>query len=253
MIDASVFKRVIKRTVNRFGYEIRRKAFSSSTSAYAEVRPYATYSPWNTDAAFRSAYKAVQSSTLVDVYRCYELWSLVEQSAKLDGGLIEVGVWRGGTGALIAASAKACGITDPVYLCDTFFGVVKAGPEDRSYEGGEHAETSRRIVEKLVYRRLKLDNVRILQGVFPEETAALIEKPKFRFCHIDVDVYQSARDIVEFVWDKLVLGGIVVYDDYGFGGCEGVTKFVEEQRSMRDRVIVHNLNGHAVVIRTKVG
>jgi O-methyltransferase len=34
--------------------------------------------------------------------------------------------------------------------------------------------------------------VTILAGVFPNDTGSLIEGRKFRFCHIDVDVYESA-------------------------------------------------------------
>ena len=49
----------------------------------------------------------------------------------------------------------------------------------------------------------------------------------------------------------MVVGGIIVYNDYGFLGCDGITKFVEEQMSCADRLVMHNLNGHAVVIKTK--
>ncbi|MEO2017429.1 MAG: TylF/MycF/NovP-related O-methyltransferase, partial [Fuerstiella sp.] len=67
--------------------------------------------------------------------------------------------------------------------------------------------------------------------------------------HIDVDVYQSAKEVSEWVWDRLVPGGIIVYDDYGFQACDGILKFVEEQRHLKDRIVLHNLNGHAVVIK----
>jgi O-methyltransferase len=42
---------------------------------------------------------------------------------------------------------------------------------------------------------MNLDNVEILEGVFPDQTGHLVENEEFRFCHIDVDVYQSANDI----------------------------------------------------------
>ncbi len=86
--------------------------------------------------------------------------------------------------------------------------------------------------------------------MFPEETSMLVTDGKFRFCHIDVDVYQSAKDVVEWLWPKLVLGGIIVFDDYGFQTCSGITRFVNEERSKRDRSIIHNLNGHAILIKT---
>jgi O-methyltransferase len=101
----------------------------------------------------------------------------VEQAAKLEGGaLIEVGVWRGGTAALIATQARNLGLRDKVYACDTFSGVVKAGAEDPDYVGGEHADTSRRSVEELFHKTLNLDNIEILTGIFPEETGGKVER-----------------------------------------------------------------------------
>jgi len=219
---------------------------------YEPVRAMANYAPWLMDTLFSQTYDAVKDHTYVDRYRCYELWTLVEQSDKLSGGaLIEIGVWRGGSGAIIAKKAKSIGILDPVYLCDTFRGVVKAGPEDITfYKGGEHADTSKKIVEQLVHNNLELDNVIVLEGIFPDESAHLISSTQFRFCHIDVDTYQSAKDSLNWVWDKMVIGGMIVFDDYGFRYCEGVTKYVEELRGLPDRLLIHNLNGHAILIKT---
>ena len=63
--------------------------------------------------------------------------------------------------------------------------------------------------------------MRILEGIFPEETAHLIETGEFGLCHIDVDVYQSARDAAEWVWPRLQVGGVIVFDDYGFAKSGG--------------------------------
>ena len=158
-------------------------------------------------------------------------------------------MWRGGTASIIAKSAQLHGIVDKVYLCDTFTGVVKAGTHDTLYKGGEHADTSVKIVEEL-NNKLKINNTKVLVGIFPEETGKLINDKKFRFCHIDVDVYQSAKDIVEWIWPRLVIGGMIVFDDYGFFGCEGVTRLInEEERNKKDRLFIHNLNGHAILIK----
>jgi hypothetical protein len=72
----------------------------------------------------------------------------------------------------------------------------------------------------------------------------------FRYgCHIDVDVYESAKGVVEWLWHRLKVGGIIVFDDFGFNTCNGVTKFVNEQKLLDDRVVIHNLNGHAVMVK----
>jgi O-methyltransferase len=238
--------------IGPFGYECLRwyrRLVARGSPSYQRLLPIADYAPWTKDLQFLETYHTIHPYTLVDMYRCYELWTLVEQSQKLTGALIEIGVWRGGTGALIAQRAKLCGITDTIYLCDTFTGVVKASAYDPLYKGGEHHDTAIGLVEDLVYNQLNLEHVQILQGIFPEETAKGLDDESFRFCHIDVDVYHSARDITEWLWNKLVSGGMIVYDDYGFFGYTGVTTYVEEQRHDRDRLVLYNLNGHAIIIK----
>jgi O-methyltransferase len=182
------------------------------------------------------------------VWRCHELWSLLGELTAIPGALLEVGVWRGGSGALMASRFESLGIEDPVFLCDTWEGVVKTGPLDIYYHDGKHDNTSKHIVESLIHK-LGLRNVELLQGIFPEETGRRIETHAFRFVHVDVDVYQSARDVFEWAWPRLSPGGIVVFDDYGCPATPGVTRLVDEQRGLDDRLLLHNLNGHGIIVK----
>jgi O-methyltransferase len=247
-------KDLVREVVSRLGYQIIKGGpplQATHDSPYGAVIPGATYSPWAADQPFVETFAAVEQDTMVDIYRCYELWALVDQTRKLAGALLEVGAWRGGSGALIATRAKLSDIDEPVFLCDTFRGIVKASPWDSFYRGGEHSDASRDQLERLVHGRLRLDNVTILDGIFPEETGAQIQHHRFRFCHIDVDVYESANHVMKWLWERLVVGGIVVYDDYGFPRTNGITKHVDEQRGLSDRLMIHNLNGHAILIKLR--
>ena len=49
----------------------------------------------------------------------------------------------------------------------------------------------------------------------------------------------------------MIIGGVIVFDDYGFHYCDGVTNYVNEQKNKSDRIVVHNLNGHAVIIKVR--
>src|SRR5262245_39193829 len=111
--------------LTRMGYVVYRMEPSEGP-----IRPMATYSPWNQDSKFLDIYKKVDGFTLIDKLRLYELWSLVDQSKKLTGSIIEVGAWRGGSAALIATRAELSGINANIYVCDTFKGVVKTGNMD---------------------------------------------------------------------------------------------------------------------------
>ena len=95
---------------------------------------------------------------------------------------------------------------------------------------------------------LKLSNVKILKGIFPDETGFKIQE-KIRFCHIDVDVYKSAKDIVDFIWGSMERNGIIVFDDYGFKTCTGMSTLINELKYDKDKMVFENLNGHAVVIK----
>ena len=64
-----------------------------------------------------------------------------------------------------------------------------------------------------------------------------------------MDVYQSARDTFEWAWPRMVAGGVVVFDDYGFYGCEGVTEYVNELVNTEGVVVTPNLSGQAVVVK----
>ncbi|WP_295545324.1 TylF/MycF/NovP-related O-methyltransferase [uncultured Pseudacidovorax sp.] len=217
--------------------------------AHSAVRPGETFSPWLADAAFMETVAAIHGATLVDPYRLWELWSLVAETGTLPGSVLEVGVWRGGTGALMARRMQLLGQHDPIYLCDTFYGVIKAGEHDNHYAGGEHADTTRAHVETLLAQLAPAAKPRLLEGIFPEQTGAEVADQIFRLVHIDVDTYLSARDVLDFVWPRMPVGGVVVYDDYGCEACGGIVRHVDEQRGRPDRLVVHNLNGHALLIK----
>lgn len=241
----ALFRKVVK----SMGYEVIKAPRAGDAASYELVHPLATYSPWNEDAEFIQVTEQIAGHTLVDTYRCFELWQLVRQVESLDAGdILEVGVWRGGTGAVMAKRAQLLGSQSKLFLCDTFEGVVKAGANDSHYKNREHSDTSKETVEGLL-SRVGVANAEILVGIFPEATASRVADRRFRLCHVDVDVYQSAKDVVDWVWPRLVPGGIVVFDDYGFSGCDGVTRYVNESMGASDRHVLHNLNGHALFVK----
>jgi len=235
---------------------IKRPRFNGSTQfridefQYSVITPFASYSPWLEDFEFQRVYAQIKENTLVDIYRCFELWEIVEKIHKLENSasLIEVGVWKGGTAGIIGKKLALLDAQSTFYIADTFSGVAKATKKDKFYIGGEHADTSQEIVESLL--KDKYNHYKILKGIFPDDTSHIIPvDEKFGFCHVDVDVYESANGIVDWIWNKMIPGGIIVFDDYGFHTCNGITRYVNEQKSLTDRIIIHNLNGHALMIK----
>lgn len=246
---------IIAKTIKEFyksrGFLVEIKPIRnlSQSKAVEIVRPFADFAPWNLDQEFLNCFDIIKNHTLVDKYRCFELWQLLGDTIKkVKGDVLEVGVWRGGTGVLMSEKAKLMDQNVKVYLADTFEGVVKASDKDSFYSGGEHKDTNIDFVKDLL-KKLNLENTEILTGIFPDQTSQFIQSESIAFCHIDVDVYQSAKEILNWVWPKIPIGGLVVFDDYGFSTCDGIVKLIEETRYWPDNVTIHNLNGHAIKIK----
>jgi O-methyltransferase len=228
---------------------LRKTRFTTLKAGYsqAQIIPHSTYSPWLDDQAFIELYAEIKAFTMVDIYRCYELYSLAAQMTSVAGEVVEVGVWRGGSAALIAGANSE----RVIHLFDTFEGVAKADKAyDTLYAGGEHADTDQTIVRKL-FQKIGV-KCTINSGIFPEDTLHFLPE-SICFAHIDVDTYSSAKDAFIPIWHRTQPNGIVVFDDYGFFGCEGVTQFVNEITStINDALFVHNLNGHALLIKKRM-
>lgn len=217
---------------------------------YGIVEPVANYRPWDVDPAFSRLYASIKDHTMVDVYRLWTLWFIARQVPA--GDVLEIGSWRGGSGAVLARAASSPARAVParrVYLADTFAGVVKATERDTYYRGGEHANTSADIVRDLL-ASVDATGVEILEGVFPDQTGPAVSERRFALCHIDVDVYKSAKDCFEWAWPRMEAGGIVVFDDFGFYGCEGVTSFIAEIAG-QNLTVVPSLSGQAIVTKAE--
>ena len=127
-----------------------------------------------------------------------------------EGEIWECGVYKGGT-----ANAFA-GFNRTLRLFDTFEGMPEVSEYDNFHKKGDFkAEVP------------KIENAIIYKGFIPETFKGL-EDCKIGFAHIDVDIYQSVKDCIEFIEPRLVKGGIMVFDDYGFRTCKGAKKAVNE-------------------------
>src|SRR5438552_4485999 len=100
MGKSEVVKRIAKAMFNVVGLDVRRATPQPLLGLAPEIpheflKPIATYAPWRNDPTFNETYKIIEHHTLVDLYRCYELWTLAGRIRHMPGDVIEIGVWRG--------------------------------------------------------------------------------------------------------------------------------------------------------------
>ena len=97
-------------------------------------------------------------------------------------------------------------------------------PNKDKHKQGDFDDTSIEFVKKYLK---DCDNIEIYQGFFPE-TAGPITDKQFSLVHIDVDIYKSVVDCCDFFYQRMITGGIMIFDDYGFSTCPGAKNAVDE-------------------------
>ena len=198
--------------------------------------------------AFFNVEKIAQTRTGMEIFKLYTLWSQVAQACKgEEGDILEVGCGPGGSGFVIAASAILEGHNNRIILCDTFKGLVKSNPEIDTHHRNMDLSciTRNEVVEFLNAHGLR--GVDVIQGTYPDDFQ--LEGMKYRFVHIDVDIYQSGKDAFEAVWPRMVKGGVVVFDDYLYETTPGITKLIGELEKLPDSRWFFNGMGQAVAVK----
>ncbi len=212
-------KETLKAIASRFGFEIRRTRLNIPDGSL--YRPL--FSPWFSD-GFQEYYSLAAPRTLVSPDRCYVLVTLLKQALTIDGDVVECGVYKGGTAAMIARVIAEDGGQKKLYLFDTFSGMPKTDRERDLHKEGDFADTSAEEVERFV----SAPEIAVIRKGFIPETFAGLESRRFAFAHIDVDIFKSIIDSLEFIWPRLSSGGFIVFDDYGFPSCPGAREAVDQ-------------------------
>jgi hypothetical protein len=187
--------------------------------AYAEVT--ATKRDGSVDAYWgaRLAHTMIGISGLDNLERCaHRVFS-----DGVAGDFLEAGVCHGGASIFMRALQVAYGEDDRLtWLADTFAGVpppVHAVDRDHNLDLTEErlpwmAASIGAVRDNFETYDLLSDRVRFLQGLFAD---TLPDAPVERLAilRIDGDLYESTRDALDALYDRVSDGGYVIVDDYG--------------------------------------
>ena len=135
------------------------------------------------------------------------LKEVLEKVKNIEGVLVEVGVYRGGTAEIIRKAI----LDRPLHLFDTFEGFIVSQVlgEDAQYNEGELRATIQKVRTKLQ----EYGDVHFHKGDILE-TKRDIENTRCSFVHLDVDIYVPTKESLEFFWPMMNHDGIILIDDY---------------------------------------
>jgi O-methyltransferase len=209
-------------------------------------RPF--YSPWLSDdpaSEFVQIYSKARPYTLVKAESCWVLYSLARQALAVEGDFCELGVFKGGSAYLLKEVLHRNASEKALHLFDTFAGMPDLHTDIDWHKGGDFRDTSLAGISTY----LDSDACRYYAGVIPESFSEF-KNGRIAFAHVDLDLYQSIYAAIEFILPRLVLGGVIVFDDYGFPTCSGARAAIDDYFKKTALVPLVLPTGQAIVFNT---
>jgi hypothetical protein len=217
-------------------------------------------SHFRADPQFREAYaRGVQASQGIDP--CFEwrvhvaIWA-ARTASKASGDFAECGVNAGFISSAIMHYLDWDKQTRRFYLIDTF-----AGPVLDQYSQEEvrrdRQNIAKRAIEAGAYVT-DLDRVRanfaewrnaiVVQGAVPDILHHLDFGP-VAFLHIDMNCALPERAALEFFWDRLSPGAVVLLDDYAYFGHDCQREAIDAAARVWGAEVLSLPTGQGMIIR----
>lgn len=178
-----------------------------------------------TDPRFISAYAAGKSTdihkSILDNYEIY--WRIhvlcwaASQAVHLEGDFVDCGVNTGIFARAVIDYTDFDSTGKKYYLLDTFDGLDERYSTEKELE--RELNQKYRAGKDTLYNEVKgifePFNVEIIKGAVPD-TLLQVKSEKVAYLSVDMNCVEPEVAALEFFWDKLVKGGIILLDDYGY-------------------------------------
>lgn len=167
------------------------------------------------------------------------------QALHVPGDFAECGVFRGFCSAVLTDYLDFDKIGKTFFLYDTFEGIP---PE---YDTEKHDTPLFReagLYESVVERFSRFPNVRVVRGLVPESFATALPD-QLCFLHLDMNSSKSEIAALEMLFDRLSVGGVMVFDDYGWVGYQAQQHAEDEFMRLRGHRILELPTGQGLLIK----
>ncbi len=156
---------------------------------------------------------------LLTPIEAYFLYSIARKTGKIEGDIAEVGVYKGGSAKLIYEATES----KSIHLFDTFEGLPKLSEYDvpEQFHKGSYPA----LYDEVKGYLKEYPRISIHKGLF-SDTANWVKDKRFSFVHLDVDIYESTLDCLNFFYPRMSKGGVIISHDYT--GAKGVRKAFDD-------------------------
>lgn len=237
--------RELRATVGRFVRGVAR-------SAGFQLIPIGSGIPADIDETTAQIIRRVRPFTLTSPERLAALCTAVDYVVEnqIPGSIVECGVWRGGSMMAAALRLEAGGEAQrDLFLYDTFTGMTPPTPRDRQAGTGQTAERMMSEIDpegvgwiladlpevqgNLSQTNYPSERIHYIVGPVEETLPARAPDDGIAILRLDTDWYESTRHELRHLYHRIVAGGVLLLDDYGF--WEGARAAADEFLGGLDR------------------
>ena len=239
---------MIERILNKLGYVKQDSIPNIYDDHYVLLKKDITYSndllytfhsaDFLNDPLFIESYelgKNTDGGTLLKNYdiqwRIHVLCWAASHAMNLEGDFVDCGVHTGIFARAVIHYTNFQNSNKKYYLLDTFNGLASKYSTNEEMERnnlmGYDKEDGNTLFKK-VTNTFKDFNTKIIKGPVPE-TLTEVNADKICYLSVDMNCVQPEIDALHFFWDRMVSGGIIILDDYGYANV------TQDQRMAHDQ------------------
>lgn len=162
-------------------------------------------------------------------------YNLLTEVKELNGVIVECGVGVGQSLFHFSAIGNSIGVPRHIYGFDTFEGIPDPTSEDGEWNsgiGGDWNYSQKRVTENLLLAGLDAEfistNITLVPGNFAQTLSDYAGRDPIVLLHIDADIYESYKTVLESLYDYVVPSGIIAFDEYLGSRWPGAVKAIDE-------------------------
>lgn len=239
-------------------FAARRIRFLASKLSFGAITPFPwdypdnIYTPHNLsfflDPVFQKGYQAAKQAGTFDYripFRVHQALWAAKSASVLNGSFVELGTGKGFVMAAVIAALPETQTKD-IFLFDLFekpelsgAGIVKYS---KYYSSGFEV-VSNTFKDYPKVQLIKGDVLKTLPLNCPEKIA---------FLHVDLNNAEIEFQSLSIVWDHLVNGAIIIFDDYANRGLENQYQAVNSFISEKLHSVLTTPSGQGIVIKRNI-
>lgn len=182
-------------------------------------------------------------------WRTYIVCSLAEIVKYLPGDFVECGVNTGAYSRALIDYINFDATGKTFYLFDTYEGLVpeQISQEERQAGVGDYLSTYTNVYDQ-VLKTFSPFKTKIIKGKVPDTLPACASE---KICYLSIDMNVVAPEIAaaNYFWDKLVSGGVMILDDYGFPAHIAQKKAFDDFAKQKNVSLLYIPTGQAIIFK----